>query len=220
MVDDVDRRQFLRTSFAGALAGTAGLLLGSARELRASSPDSALEQLLAGNRRFVANPLKYGDLRIRREQTAEEQHPFAAVLSCADSRVPVELIFDQSIGQIFVTRVAGNIVTPEIIASLEYAVAVLGVPVLVVLGHANCGALKAAMKNEDAPGQISALYAHLHPAIAQSSGNIARAIEVNARTQADLLRTSSTVIPRALKAGTLKVAAGVYDLTTGKVAIL
>jgi carbonic anhydrase len=216
MPNEVDRREFLRTSLAGALA----LSLGSAREPRATSPDSALEQLLAGNRRFVANPLKYGDLRIRREQTAEEQHPFAAVLSCADSRVPVELIFDQSIGQIFVTRVAGNIVTPEIIASLEYAVAILGVQVLVVLGHGNCGAVKAAMKNEEAPGQISALYAHLHPAIAQSSGNIAKAIEVNARTQADLLRTSSTVIPKAVRTGSLKVVAGVYDLATGKVSML
>jgi len=149
----------------------------------------------------------------------EKQEPFAAVLACADSRVPVELVFDQTIGQIFVTRVAGNIVTPEITASLEYGVAVLGIKALLVLGHSNCGAVKAAMKAEDAPGQISVLYSHIRPAVDQSSGNVDKAIEINARIQSDLLRTSSTVIGKALKAGTLKVAAGVYDLATGRVTL-
>jgi len=110
-------------------------------------------------------------------------------------------------------------VTPEIIASLEYAVAVLQIRVLLVLGHRSCGAVKAAMKADNVPGQISSLYPHLRPAVEQSAGNLDKAIEGNARLQAELLRTSSTVIRDASKAGTVKVAAGVYDLATGKVAL-
>jgi len=142
------------------------------------------------------------------------------VLACADSRVPVELVFDQSIGQIFVARVAGNIVTPEITASLEYAVAELGIRALLVLGHSHCGAVKAAMKSESVPGQISTLYAHIRPAVDQSGGDVEEAVAINARLQAELLRGSSTVIREALAARTLKVAAGVYDLATGRVAVL
>jgi carbonic anhydrase len=134
--------------------------------------------------------------------------------------VPVELIFDQTIGHIFVTRVAGNVVTPEIIASLEYGVAVLGVKVLLVPGHNNCGAVKAAMKADTVPGQISTLYPPLRQAVEQSGGNYDKAIEANAKIQAELLRTSSTVIRDAVKAGKLKVQAGAYDLATGKVTLL
>jgi carbonic anhydrase len=222
-----NRRQFLQTALAGAVVGIAaqsGIPLASARGVdlrRKLSPDEALEELLAGNQRFAANRLTSieHDLTILKEHTVDKQEPFAAVLACADSRVPVELVFDQSIGHIFVTRVAGNIVTPEIIASLEYGVAVLKVSALLVLGHANCGAVKAAMKADAVPGQISSLYPPLRPAVEQSAGNLDKAIIANARLQADLLRTSSTVIRQAVTAGTLKVASGVYDLATGKVTI-
>jgi carbonic anhydrase len=222
-----NRRQFLQT-LAGAAVGIAaqsGVLLASARRpdvLTHLSPDEALEELLAGNRRFAANQLTSidHDLNILKEHTVEKQEPFAAVLACADSRVPVELVFDQSIGHIFVARVAGNIVAPEIIASLEYGVAVLKVRALLVLGHTNCGAVKAAMKADAVPGQISSLYPPLRPAVEQSGGNLDKAIAVNARLQAELLRTSSTVIRQAVTAGTLKVAAGVYDLASGKVTVI
>jgi carbonic anhydrase len=224
--DGMDRRRFLRRSAAaavGAVAAQAGISLAT-RELPAQTtlpPNAALEELMAGNRRFVGGRLTSieRDLRMLKEQTAEKQEPFAAVLACADSRVPVELVFDQTIGQIFVTRLAGNIVTPEIIGSLEYGVAVLGVKAILVLGHSNCGAVKAAMKTEDVPGQISVLYSHIRPAVDQSSGNVDKAIEINARLQSELLRTASTVVGKATKAGTLKVAAGVYDLATGKVTL-
>jgi len=222
-----NRRQFLQTALAGAVVGMAahsGIPLASSRNIRAvanRSPDGALEDLMAGNRRFAANRLTSieHDLNILKEHTVEKQEPFAGVLACADSRVPVELIFDQSIGHIFVTRVAGNVVTPEIIASLEYGVAVLGIRALLVLGHTNCGAVKAAMKGDAVPGQISSLYPHLRPAVNQAAGNVGNAIEANARMQAELLRTSSTVIRQASEAGTVKVAAGVYDLGTGKVTL-
>ena len=170
--------------------------------------------------RFAANRLTSieHDLAILKERTVDKQEPFAAVLACADSRVPVELVFDQSIGHIFVARVAGNFVTPEIIGSLEYASGcLLGVRALLVLGHSGCGAVKAAMKADTVPGQIGFLYPHLRPAVAQSGGDFDKAIAGNARYQADLLRTSSPVIRDAVEAGTLKVAAGVYDLGSGKV---
>jgi carbonic anhydrase len=223
--EGVDRRQFLHTAVAGALVGIArqsGVVPPTTRRRSAPfSPDNAVQELLEGNRRFAANQLTSieHDLLILKAHTVEKQEPFAAVLACADSRVPVELVFDQTIGHIFVTRVAGNIVTPEIIASLEYGVAVLGVSALLVLGHTNCGAVKAAMKAESVPGQISALYPHLRAAVEKSGGDVAKAIDLNAGLQADLLRTSSTVISNATKAGTLKVVAGVYDLATGNVTL-
>jgi carbonic anhydrase len=223
-----NRRQFLQNALAGAAIGIAaqsGARLGLARPPHTPtrrSPDGALEALLAGNRRFAANQLTSieHDLNILKEHTIDKQEPFAAVLACADSRVPVELVFDQSIGHLFVARVAGNFVAPEIIASLEYGVAVLEVRALLVLGHTSCGAVKAAMKADAVPGQISSLYPPLRPAVEQSGGSLDQAIAINARLQAELLRTSSTVIREAVKAGALEVAAGVYDLASGKVTIV
>jgi carbonic anhydrase len=217
----------LRTAVMGAGVGLAGAILvdfASPPVLDAQtslSPADALQELIAGNQRCVANQLTsiQQDLEVLRSHTADKQEPFAAVLACADSRVPVELIFDQTIGRLFVARVAGNLVTPEIIASLEYAVAVLGVKAILVLGHSNCGAVKAAIKAEPVPGQISALYAPLHLAVEHSHGDLARAIEINAGVQAELLRTSSTVIRDGVKAGKVSVTSGVYDLATGKASL-
>lgn len=221
------RRRFLQTALSSAFVGVAaqaGFEFAATPRLNAQSnltPDAALQELVAGNQRFAANQLTSieHDLTILKERTADKQEPFAAVLSCADSRVPVELIFDQTIGHIFVTRVAGNLVTPELIGSLEYGVAVLGVKVLLVLGHGACGAVKAAMKADAVPGQISSLYPHLRQAVVESGGDFNKAITANAKIQADLLRTSSPVIRDTVKAGTLKVVSGVYDLASGKVTL-
>ena len=224
---DVNRRQFLQQAATAAVLGvtarSAPTRVPSRRLLSPTNPtpDGALQQLMTGNQRFAANQLTSleQDLNVLKSHTVDKQEPFAAVLACADSRVPVELIFDQTIGRIFVTRVAGNIATLEIIASLEYAVAVLGVRALLVLGHSGCGAVKAAMKGENVPGQISALYPALRPAVALGAGSIAKGIEANARAQAELLRTSSTVIRGATQKHILVVAAGVYDLASGKVTL-
>lgn len=223
----VSRRQVLQKILSGVVVGVAtqaesGLGFPSTSYAQSSlSPDDDLHTLLAGNQRTVANQLTSieHDLSILREHTVDKQEPFAGILACADSRVPVELIFDQTIGRLFVTRVAGNMVTPEVIAGLEYGVAVLGIKALLVLGHSGCGAVKAAMKASPVPGQISALYQHLQPGVARSGGNIEMAIEANARVQADLLRMSSPVIRDAIKAGKLSVEAAVYDLATGKVSM-
>src|SRR3954454_1782498 len=143
-----------------------------------------------GNRRYVTGhtTAHKQDLESLRANTAKGQHPSAAVLACADSRVPVEMVFDQTIGQIFVCRIAGNVTTPEIIASLEYGAAVLGTKAILVLGHSNCGAIKATIKGEAVPGQISALYSRIRPAVDQAGPNLEAATRANAKIHAALLR--------------------------------
>jgi carbonic anhydrase len=185
-------------------------------------PDSALTELMAGNGRFVSGRLTAHDhdLTILKQKTIEKQEPFAAVLSCADSRVPVELVFDQSIGHLFVTRVAGNVVTPEIIGSLEYGAAVLGTRVVLVMGHSACGAVKASIQNKAVPGQISALFPHIQPAVDLAGPNLDAVAKANAKLQAALLREASTVISSLVKEGRLKVVAGFYDLGSGTVELL
>ena len=157
---------------------------------------------------------------ILKAKTAEKQEPFAAVLSCADSRVPVELVFDQSIGHLFVVRVAGNVATPEITASLEYGIAVLGTKVLMVLGHGNCGAVKATIEGKAVPGQISALYAPIRPAVDAAGPDLGAAIDANAKIQASLLSKASPIIAGAIKEKKLKVVPARYDLASGRVSLL
>ena len=201
----------------------AGLLAASpAKAQTALAPDAALDQLMAGNARFVAGRLTSfdADLNILRQQTVAKQEPFAAVLSCADSRVPVEFLFDQSIGHVFVARIAGNLCTPEIIASLEYGAAVLGTAAIVVLGHSGCGAVKATIEAKSVPGQISALYAPIRPAVGRAGTDLEAAIRANAQIQAELLRTASPVVAGLVRQGKLTVVAAYYDLGTGKVSLL
>jgi carbonic anhydrase len=224
---DSSRRRFLRMATSGTVAGlvaAAGMEFTPERVLAQSnlSPDAALQELMDGNRRFASGQLTSfdQDLVILKQNTVEKQEPFAAVLSCADSRVPVELIFDQSIGHIFVARVAGNVVTSEIIASLEYGAVVLGTKVILVTGHGNCGAVKATIQAKEVPGQISALYPHIQPAVDQVGSDLEAAIKANAKIQAALLRESSTVVSGLAKENKLKVLAAYYDLASGRVTLL
>jgi carbonic anhydrase len=218
------RRRLFREIVTGvATAGIAGLDLGSAASAQTTlSPEAALQQLIDGNRRFAEGRMTSfdEDLIVLKAKTVEKQEPFAAVLSCADSRVPVELIFDQSIGHLFVTRVAGNIATSAMIASLEYGVAVLGTKAIIVLGHANCGAVKASIEAKAVPGQISALYPYIRPAVDQAGPDLDAAIKANAKIQAALLRQSSPVLAEHIKQNQLKIVAGYYDLVSGIVAVL
>jgi carbonic anhydrase len=222
------RRLFLRAAVGGTLAGlvtVAGAELAAPRLALAQSnlsPTAALQELMDGNQRFTSGRLTAHeqDLAILKRNTVEKQEPFAALLSCADSRVPVELVFDQSIGHIFVTRVAGNFVTPEIIASLEYGAVVLGTKVILVMGHGNCGAVKATIQGKEVPGQISALFPHIQPAVDQAGPDLEAATKANARIQASLLREASTVISSLVKDGKLMVVSGYYDVASGAVSIL
>ena len=218
------RRDVFNATLGSALTATifGPNFAGSAAAQTLLSPDAALQQLVDGNARFTEGRMTSfnEDLGILKAKTVEKQEPFAAVLSCADSRVPVELIFDQSIGHLFVTRVAGNIATSELIASLEYGVAVLGTKAIMVLGHANCGAVKASIEAKAVPGQISALYPYIRPAVDQAGPDLEATIKANAKIQAALLRQSSPVFAAQIKQNQLKIVAGYYDLAGGKVSIL
>ena len=222
---DVGRRSFLRSASPARSRRWRVQRSMRARPASAQStltPEAALKALMDGNQRYVGGQLQSlnEDLAILKAKTAEKQEPFAAVLSCANSRVPVEFVFDQSIGHLFVVRVAGNITTPEITASLEYGVAVLGAKVLMVLGHGSCGAVKATIEGKAVPGQISALYAPIWPAVNAAGPNLDAAIDANARIQATLLSEASPIIAGAIKEGKLKVVPARYDIASGKVSLL
>jgi carbonic anhydrase len=224
----LSRRSLLRAGAAGsaaALLAATGAGLAALRPALAQSdlsPDAALKQMMDGNQRFINKKLISfdEDLTELKQNTAEKQEPFAAVLSCADSRVPTELVFDQSIGHLFVTRVAGNVASSDIIASLEYGAASLGTKVIMVMGHGNCGAVTASIAAKAAPGQISTLYAYIRPAVDQAGPDLDATIRANAKIQAKLLAESSPALAELIKKGALKVVASYYDLVTGRVTVL
>ena len=224
---DHKRREFLKLA-AFSLAGlttTGARGLGQAQRdviQRPETPERALSLLVEGNQRFVAQSLVSfkEDLDILKAHSEEHQEPFAAVLSCADSRVPVELVFDQSIGHLFVVRVAGNVATPDTIASLEYGAAVLGVKAIVALGHTNCGAVKATIAGKAVPGQISTLYQYIHPAIAGAKGDLTTASRQNAKLQASVLSETSPVLSELVKEKKLAIRAAMYDVGNGKVTMI
>lgn len=184
------------------------------------SPDEALDELIAGNRRFTSGRTSTyrHDLAIL-QQMLGKQEPFAAILSCADSRVPVEVVFDQTIGQLFVTRVAGNIVTREIMGSLEYAAAVLGTNTILVMGHGRCGAVTAAIQGQAVPGQIASLFPYIEPAVEEAGPDLEATIRANALIQANTVR-SSPLIAGLIEDGKLKVSAAYFDIATGIVTLL
>lgn len=188
------------------------------------TPDQALAQLMAGNERFVAKKrLNPHQDSVRMTEVAQSQAPFAAILSCADSRVVPEIAFDQGIGDLFVVRVAGNIAITEDIASEEYAVSVLGTPLLMVLGHERCGAVQAALKGGELPGVLESLVYAIKPALDASAkepgDRLTNAVKANVRLQVQRLQASS-VIASAIQQGKLKVVGAYYDLDTGKVSLV
>lgn len=187
-------------------------------------PDAALQKLIEGNQRFTQHHPQYPDQsQARLQEVAQAQHPFATILSCADSRVPAEIIFDQGIGDIFDVRIAGNIATSEVIGSIEYAVALLGTPLLMVLGHERCGAVTAAVKNEALPGEISTFVKAILPAVKrvkdQPGDAVDNAVIANVHYQIELLQRSPLLTER-LQSGKLKIVGGRYDLDTGGVAFI
>jgi len=220
------RRRWLQGMAAGGFAaagvGGAGLLAGVARGVQTTaadlSPRAALDFLYAGNARFAAGKSAEPNRDIARlREVAPRQTPFAAFLGCADSRVPIEIVFDQGFGDLFVTRIAGNVAATENIASLEFATQVLGAKVVYVLGHTSCGAVAAAAKAEPVPGQISALFQHIRPAVRAAKGDPVAAVRENVKIQAQTLVEGSTVIASLVAAGKVFVAGGIFDLETGKV---
>jgi carbonic anhydrase len=188
------------------------------------TPDQALQQLMDGNQRFLTgkrqNPRQ--DMARLRE-VAKTQKPFAAILSCADSRVPSEILFDQGFGDLFICRVAGNIATPEEIGSLEFGSLVLGSKVIMVMGHKRCGAVDATIKGAQVPGQIASLLDAIRPAVGRAKKETGDQLEnttkANVLVQVEKLK-SSPVITQLIQEGKLKVVGGYYDLDTGAVTMV
>ncbi len=225
----LSRRSALQYGTVAGAAMLAGALSASSLHASASpvgvdhepaprDPQEALAQLYRGNKRFVNGEITAPNRNMARlREVAAGQKPFAAFLGCADSRVPIEIVFDQGFGDVFVTRIAGNVADATIIGSLEFGTQVLGAQVLYVLGHSKCGAVSATMTGGDVPGQISTLYQHIRRAAKESNGNLDVAIMRNVQIQAEILSEASPVIAKRVKEGTLVIAGGVYDLDTGLV---
>ncbi len=234
MTTSAGRRAIMR----GSLALVGATLIGSpffgrsaqAQPVRAAdTPDAALKLLMDGNARYVANQPHERDFSANRANTATGQAPFAAILGCADSRVAPELAFDQEPGDLFVVRVAGNFVTNDGLGSLEFGSAVLGTKLIMVLGHTECGAIKATVealqKGNHLPGHIAGLVTAMKPGIepALKKGGadlIEQATIANVRYNVERLEKASPILPGLIAKNQLRVVGGVYDLATGKVSLV
>ena len=224
------RRNLLVSAASGVgmlLAGAAG-----AKEMKAPpkpqnvlSPDASLERLLKGNTRYVEGVSLRHDFKHEREALAGGQNPYAAILSCADSRIAPEYAFDSGRGDLFVCRVAGNFANAETVASLEYAVAVLNTPLILVLGHDSCGAVDAAIKSlkDDTtlPGHLPSLVTGLAPAVKavlqQGGDTLSKAIRQNVVDTIAKLSSATPILSAAIEQRKIRVVGGIYRLETGRV---
>ena len=187
--------------------------------------EQALQNLRDGNKRYVAGvPLHPHQSAQRRAEIAKSQHPFAMILSCTDSRVPPEVLFDQGLGDLFVVRTAGNIVDDVVLGSLGYGAEHLGVSLIVVLGHERCGAVDAAVQGGEAAGHIGKLIECIRPAVERSKARagdpVHNAVRANVELVVSQLSTSDPVLSEMVQHGKLLVVAARYDLDTGAVEIL
>jgi carbonic anhydrase len=226
------RRRFL--AFGGAVAAAIALASPAvAAKVKAPppkpqnvvSPDAALDRLVKGNGRYVAGLSKRHDFKSEREPLISGQNPFASILSCADSRIAPEYAFDSARGDLFVCRVAGNFTNDDVIASFEYGVAVLNVPLILVLGHDDCGAIDATIKslkdNTTLPGRLPSLVTRLAPVVKATSGQagdpLANAIKQNVIDNVAALKAAAPILSDAVAQQKLKIVGGVYRLSTGRV---
>jgi carbonic anhydrase len=192
------------------------------------SPDAALDRLMKGNARYVEGVSRRHDFKHEREALSLGQNPFAAVLSCADSRIAPEYCFDTARGDVFVCRIAGNFASDEMVASLEYAVQVLNTPLIVVLGHDSCGAVDATIKSvrdgTTLPGHLPSLVAAIKPAVdavqGQSGDMLVNAIERNVALNVEKLKSTAPILQSFVADKKIRVVGGVYKLKTGRVALL
>lgn len=232
------RKFFTLVTATGFSIARPGLAAGLYRVRKAmpaqagSTADQALTGLLAGNTRFASgtpSSLRRQEKHFRTLATA--QHPHSIVVTCADSRVAPEILFDAGLGDIFVVRVAGNVVDSAgavVTGSIEYAVAELNVPLIMVLGHSNCGAVKAAMEQIDAktplPGAIDGLVELIKPAVLRSKGRagnpLDNAIRENVSIGVERLKRLDPILGPSVRDGKVKVVGGVYDLATGRVTVI
>lgn len=199
----------------------------TAEEQAKLTPDMIIETLKQGNKRFIDNQLTTRDHNSQVRKSAKGQYPKAIVLSCVDSRIPVEDVFDLGIGDIFVARVAGNFVNPDILGSMEFATKVAGAKLIFVLGHEHCGAIKAAIDNVDL-GNITGLVDRIKPAVnmaqnfigektSKNADYVQTVCENNVANTIQDIRKGSTILTELEKSGSIKIIGGVYDMDTGKV---
>ena len=208
------------------LIGCAGHAFGQ----HAAAPDAidagaAWNKLMVGNTRYVSGHLDHPRQSVeRRASLAASQRPFAIVLSCADSRVPPEVVFDQGLGDLFTVRVAGNVATDDVIASLEYAVAHLGPKLIVVLGHERCGAVDATLKGGAPEGHLAALMDRIKPATDaarnQTGDKLDSAVRFNVLNTVRQLKDSQPILGENVKSAGLKILGARYDLDTGKIELV
>lgn len=226
----MSRRNAIKMASAGTLmASITGVLLkteaANAETTSNITPDAALQKLMDGNRRYIDQKRTFPDQsRSRIIEVAKGQNPFATILGCSDSRVAPEILFDQGLGDLFDIRVAGNFIDNVVLGNMEYAVLELGVPLLVVLGHERCGAVKAALDGKPVPGHIGSLVRAIKPAVYATIGQPGdawdNAVRANVKMSVNNLKARSPILAKAIKAGTLKVVGGRYDLDTGTVEII
>ena len=188
------------------------------------SPERAIEMLKEGNQRFLERNELETDLHIQVNETSGGQFPYAVVLSCIDSRVPVELVFDQGIGDIFSARVAGNIINEDILGSIEYACGVAGSKAILVLGHTKCGAVTSACKGVEL-GNITALLSKVKPAIAEIQErdgdiNVEEVTKANVYQSIKEIRENSTILADLENEGKIKIVGAVYHVEDGRVSYL
>lgn len=226
------RRHLLKAGAVAALTPFSmshAFAAGAAPAANAIPPGLALSRLVEGNARYAANTPNERDFSAGRAARAKSQFPIAAILSCADSRVAPELLFDQNPGDLFVMRVAGNVMSPDLLASLEYGVKFLGAPLVMVLGHSNCGAVSAAISvlqdKAELPGHLPELIASIKPAVAKAKtskpGNLLEsAIAENVRLQVAQLKQSPPIVDRYFADQKIDIVGAVYDLKTGRIALV
>ena len=229
MSQELSRRGFLGCACCAAVSvGIAGRLPAFAAEAHTNlTPDQALETLKEGNRSFKTDsPVRAVQGRERRLEIARGQTPFATLVSCSDSRVPPELLFGRGLGELFIVRNAGNTVDTAALGTIEYGVAQLGVPLVVVMGHERCGAVEAAVKvvteNASYPGSIGRMVEPIVPAViaAQRQGGdlLQAAVRANVRRTVSRLRTASEpMLLEPLRAGKLRIVGASYDVDDGSV---
>ena len=202
-----------------ASSSVVALVLAAEHPAASVSADAALAKLNEGNLRFATSEVSQSKpTAARRAETAQEQHPFAIILGCADSRTAPELIFDQNLGDLFVIRTAGNLVDDHALGSIEYAVAHLGARLVVVLGHQRCGAVKAALESDHAPGHIESLVRDIQPAVKAAKGKpgdpLSATVAENARQVAAQIKAKAALSDLAKE---VRIVSAVYDLDTGKI---
>ncbi len=184
--------------------------------------DQIFKELIAGNKRYVAEkPTRPNQTTVRRTEIAKDQHPFAIIVSCSDSRVPPEIIFDQGLGDLFVVRVAGNVVDNTVMGSVEYAAEHLNVQLVVVLGHKRCGAVDAAIKSDTSHGSIDSLIKAIKPAVEKAKNQLGdlqdNAARANVKIVVDQLKSSKPILCELVKNNKLMVIGAFYDLDSGLV---